>query len=56
LDQTRRGAEVKVFDVVVKESVRFKESPIRSESILTYASGSEGARAYRKLAEEIDHG
>jgi chromosome partitioning protein len=55
LEQTRQGAEVKVFDVVVRESVRFKESPIRSESILAYAGSSEGARAYRKLAEEIDH-
>ncbi len=58
LEQTRMGlgAQVKVFDVVVKESVRFKESPIRGESILQYASNTEGARAYRELAKEIVNG
>lgn len=55
LERTRESGGVKVFDTLVKESVRFKESPIRGESILKYASSSEGARAYRALAEEIDH-
>jgi chromosome partitioning protein len=56
LDQTRGalGESVKVFDTVVRESVRFKESPITGRSILQYASGGDGARAYRALAEEID--
>jgi chromosome partitioning protein len=58
LQQTKAalGAELRVFDTVVRESVRFKESPISGQSILTYASSSEGARAYRNLAEEIDNG
>jgi chromosome partitioning protein len=55
LEQTKQGAEVKVFDVIIRESVRFKECPIRGESILSYAGSSDGARAYRELAEEIDH-
>ncbi len=57
LEQTRSGLgkELKVFDHIVKESVRFKEAPIRSLSILEYARSSDGARAYRQLAEEIDH-
>lgn len=56
LEQTRTalGGGVRVFDTVVRESVRFKESPITGRSILSYASGSAGARAYRTLAEEID--
>jgi chromosome partitioning protein len=56
LDQTRRalGESVKIFGAVVRESVRFKESPITGRSILQYAGGSDGARAYRALAEEID--
>lgn len=49
------GAEYRVFDTVVRESVRFKESPIVGQSILTYARTSDGARAYRSLAEELDH-
>ena len=58
LEQTRAGVgtQVRVFDVVVKESVRFKESPIRGQSILQYAGSSEGARAYRELAKEIANG
>ena len=57
LDQTKGalGADIKVFDTVVRESVRFKESPITGRSILSYAGSSDGARAYRALAEEIDH-
>ncbi|MCL4458600.1 MAG: AAA family ATPase [Chloroflexi bacterium] len=49
------GAHIRVFGAVVRESVRFKESPIKGESILTYASFSDGARAYRQLAEELDN-
>ncbi len=49
------GSQVRIFDTVVRESVRFKESPIVSQSINSYAKNSEGAKAYRSLAEEIDH-
>ncbi len=59
LEQTRvaLGASVRVFDTVVRESVRFKETPITGKSILEYAGASEGARAYRELAKEIsNHG
>lgn len=56
LDQTRSalGGDIRVFDTIVRESVRFKESPITGRSILSYAGNSDGARAYRALAEEID--
>lgn len=49
------GPTIRIFDSVVRESVRFKESPIARQSILHYAKSSDGARAYRALAEEIDH-
>jgi chromosome partitioning protein len=49
------GAQVRIFDTIVRESVRFKESPIVSQSIIAYAKTSDGARSYRCLAEEIDH-
>jgi len=57
LEQTRQalGDRFRIFQTVIRESVRFKECPIKGQSILTYASQSEGARAYRALAEEIDH-
>ena len=49
------GTRYRIFETVVRESVRFKESPIVGQSILSYARTSEGARSYRALAEEIDH-
>jgi chromosome partitioning protein len=49
------GTQFRIFDTVVRESVRFKESPIVGQSILSYARTSEGARSYRALAEEIDN-
>jgi chromosome partitioning protein len=50
------GTTYRIFDTIVRESVRFKESPILGQSIIAYAKTSEGARAYRSLAEEIDNG
>ncbi|HZV52807.1 MAG TPA: AAA family ATPase [Candidatus Dormibacteraeota bacterium] len=45
-----------VFPFVVKDSIRFAESPLAGVSILQYAGASEGARAYRELAETLlDH-
>lgn len=49
------GPRYRIFETVVRESVRFKESPIVGQSILSYARTSEGARSYRALAEEIDN-
>jgi chromosome partitioning protein len=39
LDQTRSalGGDIKVFDTIVRESVRFKEAPITGRSILSFA-------------------
>jgi chromosome partitioning protein len=42
-----------VYDFAVKDSIRFAESPLAAVSILQYASASEGAEAYRKLAEAV---
>ncbi len=53
--RTELGPNYRIFDTIVRESVRFKESPIVGQSILEYARSSDGARAYRDLAEEIEH-
>lgn len=42
-----------VYDFAIKDSIRFAESPLAAESILQYASASDGARAYRQLAEAV---
>lgn len=46
----------KVFNVVIKSSIRFAEAPVVHQPILEYDSKHEGAAAYRKLAEVIIHG
>jgi len=57
LQRTRAEFErnIRVFDMVIKETVRFKETPVAKESILKYASDSEGAEAYRQLAKVINN-
>lgn len=57
IDVTKRafGSRIRVFETTVPTSVRFKEAPAAGMSILTYAPGSDGAEAYRLLAEEVLH-
>jgi chromosome partitioning protein len=43
----------RLFDTVIRKTVRFAEAPVAGESILTYAPTSPGAVAYRKLAQEV---
>jgi len=42
-----------VFPFFVKDSIRFAECPPAGRSILEYSGDSDGARAYRQLAEEV---
>ena len=42
-----------LFDTVINKTIRFAEAPVAGESILSYASSSAGADAYRKLALEV---
>lgn len=55
IDSTRGkfDGNIRVFDTVIKMSVRLKESPVSGKSILTYDPTSEAAGAYRKLAREV---
>ncbi|MFC2003242.1 ParA family protein [Chloroflexota bacterium] len=55
IEVTKRafGDRIRVFDVIIPSSVRFKEAPAAGESILTYASKSDGANAYRLLTKEV---
>jgi len=45
-----------VYPFEVKDSIRFAETPFAGLSILQYASNSDGAKAYRALAEEVLNG
>jgi chromosome partitioning protein len=57
IEVTKRafGKRIRVFDVTIPVSVRFKEAPAAGMSILKYAPSSEGAEAYRLLAKEVLH-
>jgi chromosome partitioning protein len=43
----------KLFETVIRKTVRFAEAPVAGEPILTYAPKSLGSTAYRQLAEEV---
>lgn len=47
------GASMRIFQPVVRRSVRFAESAVAGKSILSYDPKSQGAEAYRQVAKEI---
>jgi chromosome partitioning protein len=55
LGELRQSFPGQVFDVVIKQTVRLKESPAAGLSILDYDGHGEVARAYMQLAAEVDH-
>lgn len=42
-----------VFETIIRRNVRLSEAPSHGKSIISYASSSRGARAYRRLADEF---
>jgi chromosome partitioning protein len=56
LQELRANFPGQVYDVVIKSSVRVKESPAAGLSILDYDRNHDVARAYQQLALEVDHG
>ena len=55
LTQARVLFGERVFEFVVKKSIRFAEASALSQSILEFAPDHEGADTYRTLAEVITH-
>jgi len=55
IEVTKRafGDRIRVFDTLIPTSVRFKEAPAAGKSILTYASNSAAANAYRLFTKEV---
>ena len=56
LAELRANFPEQVYSVVIKNSVRVKESPAAGLSILEYDEQHDVARAYMQLAQEVDHG
>ncbi len=53
LDMLKEHFPKHVFNTVIKETVKFKESSVDGTSILEYAKNSEAAKAYQSLAKEV---
>ena len=53
LDTLKKYFKGMVFDTVIKETVKFKESSVSGSTILEYAKNSDVAEAYRQLAQEV---
>ena len=43
----------RVFDTVITRTVRFPETSVAGEPIITWAPRSQGAEQYRNLAKEL---
>jgi chromosome partitioning protein len=53
LERVRDAFGSKVFDTVIRKTVRFAEAPVVGEPIIFYSPNSPGAHAYRRLAQEV---
>lgn len=53
LERVREAFGSRLFETVIRKTIRFAEAPVAGEPILTYAPNSQGAAAYRKLAQEV---
>jgi len=56
LQELRANFPGQVYDIVVKHTVKLKESPAAGLSILDYNRGHDVAQAYLQLAAEVDRG
>lgn len=56
LSELRTSFPGQVYDVLIKETVRLRESPAAGLSIMDYDPRHEVSRAYMTLAEEVDRG
>lgn len=52
-DNVRKHFGTQVFESVIPRNVRLAEAPSYGQPIFTYAPTSQGAAAYRRLAEEV---
>jgi chromosome partitioning protein len=53
LDKVRATYPNKMFDVIIKESVKFAEAPEQRRTIFEMDEKNEGAISYRQLAEAV---
>lgn len=54
--ENQYGNGIRIFDPIIKRSVRFAESAVAGQSILAYEPKGPGAEAYRQVARDILRG
>ncbi len=47
------GSDIKIFEPIIRRSVRFAESAVAGESIISYAPETQGAQAYQEIAKQL---
>jgi chromosome partitioning protein len=53
LEEIKTVFGAQVYNAVIKRTVKFADSTVAGQPLLLYASKSEGAEAYRELAQEV---
>ncbi|MDQ3986588.1 MAG: AAA family ATPase [Actinomycetota bacterium] len=53
MERVKEAFGRRLFDTVVRKTIRFAEAPVAGEPILSYAPNTTGALAYRELAKEV---
>jgi chromosome partitioning protein len=53
LQRVKEAFGRRLFETVIRKTIRFAEAPVVGEPILTYSPASPGALAYRRLAQEV---
>jgi chromosome partitioning protein len=56
LGQTAEREGIKLFNTVIRQSVRFTEAPGHATPLVQLHPDLDGAKAYQQIAEEIAHG
>lgn len=54
--ENQYGNGIRIFEPIIKRSVRFAESAVAGQSILAYEPKGPGAKAYRQVARDILRG
>jgi chromosome partitioning protein len=53
MERVKEAFGRRLFETVIRKTIRFAEAPVAGEPILSYAPTSNGAIAYRELAKEV---
>jgi chromosome partitioning protein len=53
VEELQRAFGAQLYDTVIKRTIKFPEASRAGQPLLRFAKDSEGARAYRRLAQEV---